>query len=393
MIDILILTTDEHRTRVWITRLHDQLLLLRPQLSIRVLGAAEAYGEFFPASGHPPWRLLVNRVADSSDPVNVKACSALLFLCKLWDIPVVNGLDAFTVATNKVLHHQVLGKAGVKSPRSVVLRSRAADFERESVLAAEKLLQEGCKWPLLLKPNSGGFGRGIRLLWDLPQLKQACSTMITAAVATPIATAHYALLDDDAMLLQEYLAPLADTVYRVWFLSHAVQCAMKVKRDPPLPPTTGDSEVSRSQFEGGCSGGECKRQKITHHSAPPSAITPLGVEREFLPWEVPSAIATKVCDITRAVGSDCHCGSVEFLFPADGGEAVFFDVNMVSTLPLEVINNNNNDTHNNNNNSSADNNNNNHNNNNNDNTDNHNGPSATDPWADLARFVLSMLPQ
>lgn len=322
-VDVIILTAAEHRDRVWITRLCDKLVSLRPELTIQVVDVDCVQGSQFPV-GRPNWRLLINRVADSSDPLCFKTCAALVSICKLWDIPVVNGLGTFTVGTNKVLHHQVLNKAGVRTPRSIVLHSRTADFQAQVVQAADSLIRDGCRWPFLLKPNAGGFGRGIQLFWNLEALQNYCALPPSDSFS------------DGVVILQEYIPPRENNIFRVWFLGGKVQCALKLTRTPPAAPVGG--ELSVVSFEGGCAGGECKRQKIRHGPplvAPPVTAVPLGVERAVVAWLPSEQVSKAVASISATVGNDCHCGSVEFLYDQEG-EAVYFDLNMVSTLPLDV---------------------------------------------------------
>jgi hypothetical protein len=66
---------------------------------------------------------------------------------------------------------QVLSKAGCDVPPSVMVSSLAGDPERfrEAVRsAASALLDDGVPWPLLAKPNSGGFWDGI-VPWSCPE--------------------------------------------------------------------------------------------------------------------------------------------------------------------------------------------------------------------------------
>ena len=71
-------------------------------------------------------------------------------------------------------------------------------------------------YPLLLKPNAGGFGAGIVRFAGSEELHAAADT-----VRSPPAD------DDGVALLQEYLAPADGFIYRVWFLGPKVDLNTK----------------------------------------------------------------------------------------------------------------------------------------------------------------------
>ena len=88
-----------------------------------------------------------------------------------WDQPCEWRTLPLCAITNKMFTLQVLSKAGCDVPPSVMVSSLAGDPERfrEAVRsAASALLDDGVPWPMLAKPNSGGFWDGI-VPWSCPE--------------------------------------------------------------------------------------------------------------------------------------------------------------------------------------------------------------------------------
>lgn len=148
------------------------------------------------------------------------------------------------------------------------------------------------------------------------------------------ATAHGAVeVGADGMaLLQEYVAPAGQETFRVWVAGGEVQCGVRIWHSQP-----GDF--------GGCMSAACRVGQS---------------QRSVHAWAVPPGVAASVLAVMASCGADC--GSVEFLYPEGqlAPEPLFFDVNMLSTLPLPG--------------SFVD----------------QAGvwPPGMDPWDDLARFIL-----
>jgi hypothetical protein len=116
---LCVLTRDAHRGGSWMTSL---VRALQERLSA-VEGAvvqvcsvelAESDRALLPQRGAPQCDLLVNRVSDAAPPATAKKAAAILRVCELHGIPVINGAHCFGVGNNKMLHHQVLS-AGVRA--------------------------------------------------------------------------------------------------------------------------------------------------------------------------------------------------------------------------------------------------------------------------------------
>jgi hypothetical protein len=279
-----ILTLQKHRNGSWLTQLVERL---RTQTATEIVDIDTV--SLDPAD-RLPWSVLVNRVSDAAPSHLVKATLAIMKIAELQGIPVINGPDCYSIGINKMCHHAALAKVGLRTPRTVVCR--------DVKLLEECCLTHGLRFPILLKPNAGGFGAGIIRLDDLPALR--------AAVLDGSARVG----EDGVVLLQEYIQPASGKVYRVWTLGSQVQCAVEAK-----------SSLDEVLLRGICM---CN-------------VTKLPDQTSVTPWEPPAAVASAVVQVMEQSGADC--GSVELLWPQEkekfGAEPYYFDVNMLSTLPSD----------------------------------------------------------
>ena len=119
-------------------------------------------------------------------------------------------------------------------------------------------------------------------------------------------------------------------------------------------PPTATPAPPASEFTGGCVGGVCTRplkRKAKGAEGRASAATPtvepvsgaasasteatraaVPDKPVFSAWRVPDDIASDVAKIVDISQGDC--GSVEFMYDEHGGPPVYFDLNMLSTLPI-----------------------------------------------------------
>ena len=278
---IVLLTREEHADGSWLTDLH--VALESRGAVVRVITLAEF-------TGVGQWRCLVNRVSDAAPPADVKVALAALRACELHRVPVINGTSAYALGTSKMLHYELFTRARLVTPPYVVVR-------RSDVSALVQLATEAkLRYPLLLKPNSAGFGDGIVRIESADELRALGDACIERAFS-----------GDGIALLQEYVAPAGGRTFRVWFVDGRVHCAVSVQ-----PQSFSFNACVR---------------------AVPNQ-----------PWDVPPAIAAMVVKLAALAQADC--GSVEFLFGRHEGAAaaeqgptpsppppLFFDFNLLSTLP------------------------------------------------------------
>ena len=287
------------------------------EVEVRVVSverADECDAALLPSSGRPHCDLLINRVSDASPPATVKKTSAILALFGLHSVPVINGSRAFAIGTSKWLHHQVLEAAGCDVPRSAAVSRLDGDamLFREAVAeAARNLLEDGRAWPLLWKPKGGGFGEGISAVASMEELclrvDEECS-LSDGSSAPPSSAA------DGVVVIQEFLAPRDGAIYRVWFVRGRILAAVSVVR----PPMT---------FRGGCAGGgvsACSPPGGRRSAAHAAAVVATA-------WDPPADVREGVLRAAEISGADC--GSVELLYDTAAGQAYYFDLNMLSTLP------------------------------------------------------------
>uniref|UniRef100_A0A7S0AP48 ATP-grasp domain-containing protein n=1 Tax=Minutocellus polymorphus TaxID=265543 RepID=A0A7S0AP48_9STRA len=334
---VAILTLEKHKEGVWITKLVEELTQRFENVGRRSggRGGDEGHGhrrlqtqvvtleslevDRFPLSSPPAWAGLVNRVSDAASPILVKSTLAILQSAELWGIPIFNGPRSYAICCNKIMHHQVFAKAGLKTPRSVVVNLLDnSDLCASKLSDAVNLLEKemGCKWPFLIKPNSGGFGSGIHFLRDEKELQKwgrdMCSINNGSSKGPPKWPS-----EDGIVLLSEYIRPVDESIYRVWFLDRKVQCAVRRRlldcNDNPV-----------NDFTAGCAGGgSCALSYMKKKR---------GAGLTTFAWEPPEDVVRDISKTLEVLGDDCDAGSVEFLYNSDRSR-LYFDLNLLSTMP------------------------------------------------------------
>src|SRR5579862_3070533 len=111
---------------------------------------------FAPGNGRPPYSLVFNRMSPSA---YLRGRGNAIFYTlhylqylKRAGVPVVNGYDAYVTETSKALQLDLLRRLSLPFPRAQVINHPA-----QAVAAAE-----GLRYPVVVKPNIGGSGAGIR---------------------------------------------------------------------------------------------------------------------------------------------------------------------------------------------------------------------------------------
>lgn len=312
----LLLTLEKHKDGVWVTRLVEELVRRQHDIVVQIATMEGVLHEKLIESNFlADCRGIINRVSDAADPENSKRCIAILSAAaRVYGIPVFNGPSAYSLCCNKWCHHAVFARAGLASPSTVVvlqsqLSSSSSSSRKEGLAAtSQRLLKEPL--PHLIKPNSGGFGAGI------VKIVNADVDSDPAAILPPA---------DDTLLLQTYVPPAYGKIYRVWFLLGRVQCA--VERTVAVDSGRDES------FTTGCSGSNVcsRRDRGSNDSNPPPVI----VEA----WTVPVPVREEIERMLELLQEDGHAGSVEFLIDATTGQRLYFDLNLLSTLPNTDISN------------------------------------------------------
>lgn len=280
---VIVLTLEEHKDGIWITRL---LIALPPQVVSIVVTLESLLHQFDPTAPlfPPSSSVIINRVSDAAPPHLQKACVAVLQVALfLQNIQVWNGPTSYGLCSNKWCHHVLFVKAGLSCPSTRLVLLEPTTATKDAVKEAIQNLGMVSDTPLLLKPNAGGFGAGVRRIGaNLEQDLQHTSS-------------YYS---DQMALIQEYIE--SDLHYRVWFLRGKVQC--------------GIVHISNGNFASACVATTCSRQSIR------AMVIPDDVRNELEEGLLPLL-------------PDAHAGSVEFLNDK-AGRRLYFDLNLLSTLPL-----------------------------------------------------------
>jgi len=230
-----------------------------------------------------PFSVVVNRVSDAVPPPLARFVCSFLSFCMSQGLPVVNGPGSYSVATSKISQHGFFTKAGLRTPRSFLVRC-VADVD-----AAIAKLGGGT---ILFKPNAGSFGKGINKFDDMAKLREHA--------ARPSAYGN-----DGMAVLQEYHA--VSEVHRIFVLNGMVQCGVT---------TTIDTS---QEFTAQCMASAQKRQK----KGGGSAVRPMG--------QVPDAVREGCKQAMAAAQADV--GSIEYLIEPETCQPLYFDLNLLSTYP------------------------------------------------------------
>jgi len=262
------------------------------------------------SSGDPKSKraVVVNRVSDARAPSLAKFVTTLLaFFEDVLKIDVVNGSKAWRIGMSKSLQGEILeGVCGLEHPRTNVLRSSVKETNGEGTkLSGKEVLQfmsrsSDLDYPILVEPNSGGFGAGMRAissetdLWNSEGVFEEFHS------------------NDGVFLLQKMHADA--TFFRVFHIGGKVTCAVQVVKD---------AEADVASF---------------------NSCTCTGKVRLVPVHPISKDVCDEVESIAAACGSDL--GSVEFLvagaasnhstahLPSEGAtRRLYFDVNMLTTFP------------------------------------------------------------
>jgi hypothetical protein len=252
-----------------------------------------------PAEPAPPYALVFNRMSPSAwlrgraDAVSY----TLQYLAHLerLGVRVVNGYRAFVVETSKALQLSLLEQLGLPYPRARVIHR----------LAQAPAAAEGLRFPVVVKPNIGGSGAGIRR-FETP-----------AALAAAVRDDGAASLGiDHTGLVQEFIPAADSAIVRVEVLDGRFLYAIRIH-------APGDTFNL-------CPADVCQTVdgvELTRAACPVDAPrTGLTVEC----YAPPPAIVAQVERIMAAAGVEI--GGVEYLTDARDGRLYFYDVNALSNF-------------------------------------------------------------
>ena len=166
----------------------------------------------FELSRPPPEGIFYNRMSASSHTRDHRYAAELTAAVLAWlerhGRRVVNGGRALDLEISKARQYAALEKAGVRTPETVIVAGRE--------LLAEAARQRFGGGPLILKPNRGGKGLGVRL-FQSPE-----------ALADYLESPEYEAPVDGIHLLQQYIRAPVPLITRAEFVGGRFMYAVEV---------------------------------------------------------------------------------------------------------------------------------------------------------------------
>jgi hypothetical protein len=249
---------------------------------------------FDPGERERPYSLVLNRMSPSAwtrghAGAVFQALDYLAYLDAI-GVDVLNGYAAFRVEISKARQCALLARLGLRYPRA-----RVINHASQAAGAAE-----GLRFPVLVKPNVGGSGAGIR------------SFSTAAELAAAAAEGGLELGLDGTALVQEQLPAVDDSVVRIEMLGGELLYAIRLRLVP------GSFNLCPADY--------CELPGIVD-----------GVSGRGLPierFDPPAAVVEDANRIVAAAGMDL--GGVEYLVSARDGLAYFYDINALSNFVADA---------------------------------------------------------
>jgi len=248
------------------------------------------------------YSLVVNRMSPSAflRGSGHAIFSTLHYLSYLHElgVPTVNGKDAYAVEISKTVQLALLRKLGLRHPPTRVINN-----PRLAVAAAS-----GLRYPLLIKPNVGGSGAGIRKFDDQAELARA---------------AEDGSLDlgcDHTALVQEVLPARGGHIVRVEVLNGEFLYAIRVYPKP------------------GAGFNLCPADICQEPPSPDAGVCPVDSGIKVEGYRPADSVIRDVLRIAEAAHLDV--GGVEYLVDDRDGGIYYYDINALSnfvTDPERVV--------------------------------------------------------
>ncbi len=268
--------------------------LERRSVDYTALHAAELV--YDPDERRTPYSLVVNRMSPSAWLRGGRQAifHTLRYLEHLdgFGAPVLNGAGAFRFELSKAAQYSLMARLGLLHPRTRVL-SRS----EQAVAAAD-----GLQYPLLIKPNIGGSGAGIRSFATPDELARA------------VRDGQLDFGIDGVGLLQEHLPAVDEAVVRIEIVGGEYLYGIRLLLSP------GTFNLCPADY--------CELPGMAD-----------GVSGRGLPieaYEPPAVIIDAARRLVHAAGMDV--GGVEYLVNARDGQPYFYDVNALSNFVADAPN-------------------------------------------------------
>jgi hypothetical protein len=257
-----------------------------------------------PAERESPYSLVFNRMSPSAYLRNgvqgMFFTVAYMAHLERLGVPVVNGLNGFSIEISKGRQLTLLESLGLAYPRAKVINHASKAVEAS----------EGLRFPVVVKANIGGSGAGI--------VKYASRE----SLATTAAANQFDFGIDHTALVQEFVPARGGHITRVETLGGKYLYAIKVY-------TTGESFNL-------CPADICQRadgvELVRGACAIDAPKTGLKVEAYTPPAEVIAA-----CEkIMQTAGIDV--GGIEYMIDDRDGKLVYYDINALSNFVADAVN-------------------------------------------------------
>jgi len=282
----------------WFRPLFDEL----DRVGVPYVRLDAANHRFDAADGRPPYSLVFNRMSPSA---YLRGHGNAIFYTlhyfahlKSHGVRAINGYDAYVTETSKALQLSLLQRLGLPYPRA-----RVINHASQAAVAARDL-----RFPVVVKPNIGGSGAGVRR-FETPQgLEQAART----------GTLDLGI--DHTALVQEYIPADEQRIVRVEVLGGRYLYAIRIY-------TPGDSfNLCPADVCQTVGGAELVR-----------AACPVDAPKNNLRVEGYRPLAEVVEQIEcimRAAHIDV--GGVEYLIDARDGQLYYYDINALSNFVADA---------------------------------------------------------
>lgn len=257
-----------------------------------------------PSERESPYSLVFNRMSPSAYlrgglQGTFYTLSWLAHLERL-GVPVVNGLDAYTLETSKGRQLTLLTELGLDYPAARVLNHAS---QVEAAIA-------GLRFPVVFKANIGGSGAGI-VRFDTPE-----------SLLRAVANNELDFGIDHTALLQEFVPARDGHIVRVELLGGKFLYAINVF-------TTGDTFNL-------CPADICQRSDGVEllRSACPIDAPKTGLKVEAFQ---PAPHVIDACEnIMQSAGIDV--GGIEYMIDDRDGTIVYYDINALSNFVADAVN-------------------------------------------------------
>jgi len=253
----------------------------------------------------PPFDLLVNRMSPSAWTRGhghaIQSTLAYLHYVERWNVPTVNGLDAWRLEISKSAQLDLFEQLRVPYPRA-----RVINHASRAVAASD-----GLRFPIVIKPNIGGSGAGIVRFDSAAELEDA------------VARDAVSLGMDDTALVQEFHPARGGHITRLEILEHRLLYAIQI-----TPPTNHGFNL--------CPADICQVDSESAISNQQSAmdLCPAKPSMQIEATTAPAEVVAQALEISRAAGLDV-CG-IEYLVDQRDGRPYFYDVNALSNFVTDA---------------------------------------------------------